>query len=325
MSARTCNTMIALLGLAFSGMAAAEDAKVDATKSAQPEVIAKAYGSLYMRHATLDKYAADGSDNVVPALVIIPTLGTHLFNDKLDVAYSWYFKKTASSNRINKVVSYAELTYSIIDNDTISLYPYVYIEQANGESFSIVDAGPHMDVKWGGVQTPVGKLSAVGFLEPLVEYTSGHSAAKAPVIDRTTRNEAQALTDGSPAPSPAEKEIEQRDPSISSTTEVAAKLAVDAVKGLSFGAGVDYLQNWAPKYEAKTEDSDVRYSKAGYSVKSAVMNKVSVSYKLTDAVSLSNQLRYMVNGAWNDSYTTQGVSGVSARIENRLALNATLF
>lgn len=318
------NAILITMGLATSGLAAAQDTTATKTSS-MPSIIEKSYASLHLRHTTLVKVDPDGKSNVVPQLNVIPTLGSHLFNDKLDLAVSWYFRKNADSVRVNKIVTYGEATFTILEQEHAALSTYAYTEQADGPSFSIVDIGPHLDLMT-SVPTPVGKLAFSGFVEPLAEFTSGKGAPKAGVRDRTESGRSeQALTGGEEAP-PADAEIEQRDPLFTSTTEVAAKLALDAVKGLSIGVGVDHLKSWEPHYEATTEGSDVRYDLAGYKTREAMLNKFTVSYKLTDAVTLTNQVRYMVDGLYEDRYdTTKGVAGISARIENRLAVTATLF
>lgn len=320
--------LCALVGLSISAVAtAAEEGAVSATKaSTQPEVIAKAYASLALRHSTLEKLAADGSTNIIPSVIAIPTLGTHLLDDKLDVALTWAFQKKPDSIRLTKLTPYAEVTYTVLDSAHATLFPYVYVEQNDGASFGVVDVGPHLDLK-ADLMTPLGKLALSGFVEPLAEFTSGKSATKAPVRDRTTRSTDLTLRDDGTKDEPkVETEIEQRHPSIFSTTELAAKQSIDAVKGLAVSVGIDYFQNWIPHYQASTVDDSTRYDLDGYSVKSAVMNKVGVSYKLSEKLSIANQVRYMVNGLYRDSYdTTKGVTGISSRVENRLTLTATLF
>ncbi len=318
---------LVLIGLALSGVAAAQDAAVSTTKtSAMPAAIANSYGSLNLRHGTGEKLSADGSTNIIPYVLITPTLGTKLFGDKLDASVSMQFRKLADSVRISKVAAYAELAYTLLDNENVGLSTYTYIGQANGSSFGEVDVGPHLDLMT-SVTTPIGKLAFSGFVEPLAAFNSGHSAPKIAVADRTTKDPQVALLteDSKPAPTP-DAETEARTPSYYSTTEVATKLSLDAVKGLAFGAGIDYFQNWAPKYAATATDTGFSYQQDGYSTKSAVMNKVSVSYKLSDAVTVANQVRLMVNGLYTDSYVKDlAVSGITSRLENRLTLNVTLF
>jgi hypothetical protein len=316
--------MIAVAGVALSGAAYAQDAQVATEKKAPlQQLLPGSYASVELRHATNELYdvETDNSD-ISPYLDARPTLGSTFYDGKLDTAFTWIFRKTPESARIQKhpVGFYNETTFTVFENDNFKFFPYLYVEQGStGDSFALADIGPHLDVKQ-VLKTGAGDVTFSAFFEPLAEFTSGATAAKQKVKNST--DEGYTLAEGETA----EAELEQKDPSLLNTTEVAVKFAPAMVKGLSLTLAADYLQNWTPKYKDSEQTGEIDAELDGYATKDAVLNKLSISYKLNDAFTLSNSARYAVGGAYEETYDRNlGVSGLAARFENRLVLTATLF
>src|SRR4051812_13415513 len=88
---------LALLGLALASVATAQDnASVSAEKtSGIKTIVPGAYGKLEVRHTTLQENleGTDGNVNNIPALSFRPTLGTTLFDGKVDTNFTWIFTK----------------------------------------------------------------------------------------------------------------------------------------------------------------------------------------------------------------------------------------
>lgn len=316
--------MIAAAGVALSGVAYAQDAQVATEKKAPlQQLLPGSYASVELRHATAELYdvESDKSD-ISPYLDARPTLGSTFYDGKLDTAFTWIFRKTPESARIQKhpVGFYNETTFTVFENDNFKFFPYLYVEQGStGDSFSSASVGPHLDVKQ-VLKTGAGDVTFSGFFEPLGEFTSGASANKQKVKNST--DEGYTLADGEQEVA----DIEQKDPGLSNTTEVAVDFAPAMVKGLTVKLAADYMQNWTPKYKDSEQSGAIDAELDGYATKDAVLNKLSISYKFNDSFTLSNSARYTVGGAYEETYDKDTkVSGVVSRFENRLALTATLF
>lgn len=312
-------------GAALSGVAMAEDnAAVSAEKtSGIKTLIPGAYGNFELRHQTNRKMEDEKVVNVTPVLSARPTLGTTLFGDKVDTAFTWIFVKKADEVKVTKALVYNETTYSALSAKYGSITPYAYSEvDANGSGFSTSDVG----INFGGkLDMPLasGALLLEGYTEPKARFMSAKAASEGKVsVENRTGEDTFALNEA------GDTTLEQRDPTLLNDTGISLKYSPAAVKGLSVKAAVDYTQEWAPQYAAKSVDNDTRTELDHYKNSSAVLNRLNVGYKLTDTVSLTNSVRYWVGGAYAsgiDGSKAGDNLGLANRWENRLSLTATLF
>lgn len=325
---KSSKTLLGLVAVVASTLAQAQDATVSAEKKAPlQQLLPGAYGLLEVRHATNEQFDVEtDTRNVIPYLDLRPTVGSTFYNGKLDTAFTWIFRKNPDSVRIVKhdVGFYNETTYTVFQNDYVKFFPYLYVQQGSigSNSFALVDVGPHVDVKT-SFKTDMGELTLSGFVEPLAEFYSGAGAKQSAM--KKVKNSTDDTYTLAPSDT-AQTEIEQKDPSLLSTTELALSFVPAKLSGLNVSLAANYLQNWTPRYEDPAGDADINPELAGYETNDAVMNKFTLSYKLNDSLTLANSARYTVGGAYEKTYDKDlGVSGVSARFENRLTLTATLF
>lgn len=319
--------MLVVAGVGFTASATAQDAKLSAEKKAPlQQLLPGSYGMVELRHSTNEFRDTDTkTSDINPYVDVRPTLGSTFYNDKLDTAFTWIFRKTPESVALQKssVGFYNETMFTVFENENFKFFPYLYVEQGSlGDNFSAADIGPHLDVKQ-AYKLSAGELTVAGFVEPLVEFYSGKGAKslkKMKVKNSTDRDYTLAPDE------PEVVEVEQKDPRFYNTTEVMVKFVPAKLSALSFSLGADYLQNWMPKYKDTEKAGTVDVELDGYAVTSAVLNKFTVGYKINDTFTVTNSARYAVGGAYAETYDQDDeVTGMKARFENRLSLNATLF
>ena len=319
--------MLTVASVAFTSAAFAQNAKVTSEKQAPlQQLLPGSYASIELRHATNELRDTTKKDSdISPYVDVRPTIGSTFFNDKLDTAFTWVFRKVPESVVFQKQSFgfYNETTFTVFENDNFKFYPYLYVEQGSlGDSFSLADIGPHLEAKK-TFKSSAGELTLAGFVEPLAEYYSGAAAKaleKKKVKNSTER--AYTLAEGETA----EVDVAQKDPSFANTTELAVTFVPAKLSDLTVSLAADYLQNWNPKYKDAAKDGSVEAKLDGYATKDAVLNKLTLSYKFNDTFTLSNSARYAVGGLYGETYDrNEKVSGMQARFENRLSLNAVLF
>lgn len=303
-----------------AGVAFGEEAVQAEKKAPVQQLLPNSYGSVEVRHSTLRKMEGDKLVDDSPSLSVRPTLGSSFFDGKLDTAFTLRYSKKPDSIRINKSLTDNETTLTLIGNDIGSIKGYAYTELDGEDSFTntslglYADAAKSLDIVGGSL-----KLSA--YSNPTAGYKSGKQAAadKVTAADRTSL----ALTE-------ADTKVEQQDPSIAHSFGGGVRYAPAAVKGLSVGPSVDFGQVWNPKYEmVETTDGNAKQNLNGYETRSATMTRLVVSYKLSDATTLTSQIRGITNGYWEEGVSVskpeEALGYGKNRFEARVSLSTNLF
>ena len=130
-------------GLSFAGVATAEDTAATAPVSAEKQapiksILPGAYANVEVRHDTWREVDAEGKKtNDIPYMQFRPTLGTTLFDDKVDTAFTWVFKKAPDTNKVTKSYMMNVTQWKVIDEKLGNIGPYFEMYQTgNGQSFS---------------------------------------------------------------------------------------------------------------------------------------------------------------------------------------------
>jgi hypothetical protein len=303
-----------------AGVAFGEEAVQAEKKAPIQQLLPNAYGSVEVRHSTLRKMEGDKLVDDSPSLSVRPSIGSTFFDGKLDSYFTLRYSKKPDSVRINKSFTDNETFLTLVKNDIGAIKGYAYTVMAGEDSFAdtslglYADAAKSLDIVGGSL-----KLSA--YSNPTAGYKSGKQAAadKAPAADRTSLSLKEDDT-----------KVEQQDPSIGHTFGGGVRYAPAAVKGLSFGPSVDFGQAWTPKYEmVETTDGNAKQQLNGYATRSATMTRLVVSYKLSDATTLTSQIRGLTAGYWEEGVSVskpEEALGYGAnRFEARVSLSTNLF
>ncbi len=319
-----------IAGVSFAGIASAQDAAAPAAaapataapaasaekKAMIQELIPTAYGSVELRHKT-NRVMTD--DKVVEDNVQIqarPSLGATFFDGKLDASATYIFAKTNDSTAIKKSLIFSDVYLTAVESKFGDLKAYVYSEYAAGglDKFTSTSLMAYFSTDGKDILKFSTGLGEVGALFEEYVGPTYHSGTDQP-------NSKVAQRDGFDGRSlglvgDAGDEVKQRDPDISTITVLLPYIKPSIVPGLKLSAGFEGYSTHAPKYEV-SESGNI--SQNGYALSKSVVNRATISYKLTDKVVIANSVRQSVNGAWES-----GVDNAS-RWENRLVLSATLF
>ncbi len=317
-------------GLSVAGIASAQDqAAVSAEKqSGIKTLLPGAYANVELRHSTLRTVDEDNKVvNDVPAMQARPTVGSTFFNDKVDTAFTWVFKKSADTNFISKSYLLNITQIKAVEGKYGNIGPYFETYQSNGQSFNESDIGLYGELT-NSFDLSAGKLALTAYTEPVGVFMDKHTASgdgnKIAPRNETSQEKLSLNEAG-------DDTIQQRDPTIANYYGVNAKFSPEALKGFSVKGAVDLLSQWKPKYATKeTEDGETRTELTGYETRGFTMNRIILGYKISDTLSIANQFRQYIGGIYGTSidstHPDQSVAGVGTnRFENRLQLTATLF
>ncbi len=323
-------------GLSLAGVAAAEDqpAAVTAEKAAPiKSILPGAYGNVEVRHSTLRLVDTDGKKvNDIPALSVRPTLGTTLFDDKVDTAFTWVFKKAPDTNKITKSYLVNITQWKVLDGAIGNIGPYSEVYQANGASFNDALIGLSGELNK-DFALPGATIALNGYWNPVAEYMDGHTngGKDNQVATRNETSQEKLFLTGSTDDADANK-VQQRDPNLLNQYGASAKYKPEAVKGLSLGLGSDIINKFHPKYTTKeTASGEPRTEQDGYATSGLSITKIMVGYKLSDKVSLTGQFRQYTGGTYAKAIDSSHpdasgfLGGRDARFETRLQMVATLF
>jgi hypothetical protein len=305
-----------IAGTAISSAALGQEAVQAEKQAAIKKILPDAYGSVEVRHSTLRVMEKDEQVSDAPALSVRPTLGTTLFDGKVDTAFTFRYNKKPDTTRVGKSPTYNETTIGLISNDIASLKAYGLVNVAGEDSFSNADLGFMAEAA-----KSFGPVKITSYLNPTFTLNSGKNAKNDKV---TAADKTNGLT-----LTKADTEVEREDPSISNSAGIGARYSIGST-GLSLGTGIDFGQVWEQKLAiVQVEDGTTRRSADGYKYRSSTMSKVSVSYKISDKTSVVGQVRGLTEGFYSEgidkSNPDEALGYGANRYEARLSLNATLF
>ena len=305
-----------IAGAAISSAALGQEA-VQAEKQAPiQKLLPDAYGSVQVRHVTLRTMENDEQVADTPYLQVRPTIGTTLFDGKVDTSFTFRYNKKADTSRISKSSTYNITTIDIVGDESASLKAYGLTYVAGEDSFSSSDLGLTADAA-----KAIGPVKFSAFINPTVSFNSGKNA-KEDKVTAADKTNGLTLTE-------ADTTVEKEHPGIWNYTGASAKYTIGAT-GLSVGTGLTHGQNWEEKLAiVQVEDGTTRRSSDGYQYRSNTIANVNVGYKISDKTSVSALFGGLTTGFFEKSLNKSrpdATLGYGAnRYEARLSLNATLF
>ena len=340
--------LVLVTGFAFAGVASAEDAAAPAAaapaataaapavksevKSPIQQLLPGAYSSLEMRHTTLRNMNHDQVVNDATNISARPTIGTSLFDGKVDTSFTWIFTKYSGTTAVTKTDVYNDTFITALDSEkagSLKLEVYTYqnpnANRIGDGRFEESDISLNFESppSW-EIPTAAGKFGLYLFSQVAgVALTNG----KDQPVDTVGGTNGHTREEFGLAAAPeggddTKVTTPRRDPQLFNITYIQAYTKPVLVEGLRLSVGTEADTIWTPRYEAEEAGAnDNRIKLAGYKVYRGIINKYGVSYKLSDKVSVINQLRQNIGG-----YYAEGLnSDKGSRWENRLILNATLL
>jgi len=112
---------------------------------------------------------------------------------------------------------------------------------------------------------------------------------------------------------------EKSDPSLEADVEALVKYTPKALSALTVGAGIEYDRMWDPTYTVN-EDGTTSMT---YAPSVLTFNRLAVSYKMNDTVSLKNETFHTFNGLY--ASRLNGQAGPFGRVFNYTTLSYTMF
>lgn len=307
------------LGLAASGAIAQSAAPaVGAEKKAALDgVLPNLYGEVEMRHTTNRTMADDEIVKTRPNFAVRPKLGSTFFDGKVDTYLIGIYSKRPETNKVEKSVLFNETYFNLWEGANGSSFkPYAYTELPT-EGYT-----DSKNKTWVGFE-------ALGLL-PVVENAAGVVELRALVYhlgvfnvgdgqDKVTaeNNTGDPTFSLAPEGEPQDLTVNQREPGMENWSEFGIRFKPAAVQGLLVAVYSELDTSWTPKYEFD-EDGDVEQN--GYALGKGTINKFTLSYKVSDKLTVYNSLRQYLNGYWE-----AGTDETATRWQNRLGLMASLF
>ena len=338
------NAVGLLVGLTLAKFAMADEAKVPANvsaekKSALQQLLPGVYGKVDVRQDFLRADVGTTKAYDHTSVDFLPKLGMTLFDDKVDTSFTWWFKQNSSTNTVSKHDFYNETQWNWLagefnENSPFNFGPYAWIDflgAVGNSTFSYADVGFYGEVNY-QFAIPTGALALQVYEQPLEEFVTAADNqapdAQLPLGNDKGANQTGASLNGESV-SQARVTTNQRDPLIINYAGTNALYKPQAIKGLAAGIGIDLVNTWKPKYRAVTADGQDSVEKAGYSTGVLTMNRLILSYKISDKVTVSNQTRAYLRGYDQRTVDVNNPDPTGQvgpyKWENRLALVATLF
>jgi len=338
-----------------STLDAPKETKTDAAAKAGPEF----YGSLELRHRTQREMLQDHgpgrvtmgprliSDDATatdkPAILLRPTLGANFFDKALDTSFTLQLQNNIGDNRILKTDAINSTQWNVLRgkfnadspwNFGPSAFTSFFTGSPKGANFSYTDIGLFGEANF-QTSVPTGALSLRGYVNPLAEFYSKEysqtNRQKASLVegDIGARSSGDLALVGLSKDSNGDITVQQAHPMLLAYYGVGATYLPGFAKNLSLMAGIDLIQTWRPTYYITETADGIKTDLDHYSNQACTFNRLMITYKINDRVSIVDQARHYVGGFYqygidtNHPEQTQVIGKVSW--ENRLSLMVTLF
>ncbi len=330
--------MLALVtGFAFAGVAHAEDAPAPATAaapaaaapatSAEKKAIVQnylpgAYAKVEVRHSAFRYETGDSINKDRISLSARPTIGTTLFDGKLDTALTWIFAKANSQGYAKKANFYSDTNLTALDagnGGVISVESTAYAGNMGHFYDDDLSLNYESPSTW---ELPAGssKLGLYVFNMLGTSLTTEKDTSEVTVKRVTEKNGAEFGLTGA-----ASDKVKQRTPTSWDILYTAIYIKPGIVDGLKLSLGTELDTSWTPKYAEEVSGDASTVGQDGYTLQKLTITKIGVSYKINDKLTVFNQVRQYADGFYAARIDTASGGAVPYRWENRLMLTATLF
>lgn len=302
--AASMSRLVALLGmsglmafLGLAGTASAEEAAAPATVS--PTISAPAplqdavknwHTSFEGRQYTDVKAQSDEIKRVTPSYQARVVTNTKMLDNKFLTQLTFKAVKKEGTTNVTPGAHLWENYYSIIDHKYGEITPYTH--------FWLPTAGKGTN-NWTGlyfapklpVQTSIGEFAFAFSVDNWMVLTSRSDMT---TIEKPDPSKVFFSLQGE-----NNDQIVKRDPSYA--TEISPEISFTPSyfsKKLNLFAKVYYHRDYDPRYKLIETPTEVRQEKSGYNITNSTVNRVIITYNLTDKVSLINDFWHFQEGLY---------------------------
>ena len=310
---------IAMLGLSWGSQVFAEE-EVTASKINLRDYFPTAYSVLNLRHYS---EMVDG-ENPTPFMQLRAYLGAKWLDEKLDTYLTLGLNKVYETDEFSSNRTVSQRTpeiyaiYSLVDTAMLDLSPRVGVIMPLGSSQVALELGAEL-ASSSSMDTAAGKISFGGVADVYALQHIGSNDTNVSIADEARREhlrETYSLT----TTDDGDLSIKEDYARYASKYGIWAKYEPDMIDGLALAVGTAYELSYIPAWEAAGEGEDAVIQKSGYRSSDRVENTFSLSYEITDALSISNSLYYYVDGFY-EGKTAPG----DTRLLNLAKISYNLF
>ena len=308
------------LALVAASSAAAYGEEVKTSKTAAINTaINNLYGSVDLRQASYQA-ASDDKEDSRTLFSVRPTLGTKLFDGKVDTYFTAPFFHRNKTANLDQPYLLHETDVTLLDNEYTTIRPYFDAVFPKGGEVSSSNFHAYLELHTIQKGTAVGDLTPFVALEPMVAYHDKAQTAKASVDSSNAGKNSTALTTNSDGTTT----IGKQEPESALEYTVGVNYVPATIKKLTVTGAAILTREYDPQYKmVQSVEGDNQVEKTGYTIRDTTKNQLVLSYKASDTTTISNDFRYRLNGFYASTANTDVVG--YQRIENRLVLTYKLF
>jgi hypothetical protein len=300
-------------GLLAAGAATGEEIK-PLKKTAAQQLSDGLYGKVESRLQSFQATDANGDVQRYRLLALRPKLGTTLMNEKLDIGLTTPVTNAQYSAKTERPQSELETNLSLFEhkNLTVGIYTVHYLKSNEKPYAGYADLD--ITVKRERDFAGVGKLEGSFLIEPEAQLTTSKVPA---TVTRAERVGGVALAESESAP-----EVEQKETTKALYMYPALGFSPSAVAGLRLGLGAIFASTYQPKYiQVINDDGTSKLKDDGYKVTRETQMRYTVNYKVSDTVSVYNQLRQNFVGYLEKAQAEKSL----VHLDNRTGIIVSLF
>ncbi len=295
---RISKTVLALVIASGTHFSTAEE--VQSTKITADGVLQKFYGSAELRHYGNIKMKGDNYITYSPMAQLRPKLGMKLLDEKLDASVYGKFSKENGSTNVIQGQPHADIGYALYSGTYLSISPALDLDfPAKGKSAGTSgNLGANATLQ-APIETNLGTVTPILYVEGGANLTSRQEDAVVNNESSRSKDEALTLLLANKAPAGKDKDGNlaiangKKDHSVGTSYQAALGWATP-LSGLTTEARVFVNQSYDPTYTLSQDDT----IDTTYKATTETLNKINVSYKVTDKLTIANDFVQAMGGVY---------------------------
>jgi hypothetical protein len=309
------NFMLIGVLAAFSSVAAL-GAEVTAEKKAPgfDSLIKPTSANVQYRHFYDVRVNNQDFSAVIPSAQVRSNLGFSLLNGALDTTLILGATKETGTQAVTQRRPQIWTETSVLDGENLSIAAYLDMRTPMGASPTNIELGLNPNYSKTIAETKAGTFSMAisGYFDAIMSSQAKDATFTNSDVDGTAKQLGLVAVgeDG-------KKKIQgaQKDPSYDGDVELMLQYKPTTVSSkLTVGVGTEWNRHWDPKYELNAQD----VVETSFEASTTMMTRLSVSYKASDKMSVSNNTWHNYRGMYvapvNDATTVFNMTTLSYSI-----------